>query len=158
MVHVNNYSGIQKSTMALHKYGQRKYTLWAVFGFYMALKSGSASRKLKRWSSPACNQTFWWNEAFTEMRRKRLFTSVSYQMAKQKKELAEFLKSDQVKTWDLLDLNVLFRQLWRRSRLGLLPKATALIISLRRSVTTGTTGRLCCWHLRNLTPQPRRLS
>lgn len=106
MVHVNNYSGIQKSTMALHKYGQRKYTLWAVFGFYMALKSGSASKAEKMIFPQLAIRLFDGMKPLLNAQEGYLQALV-YQIANKKKELAEFLKSDQVKTWDLLDLNVL---------------------------------------------------
>lgn len=106
MVHVNNYAGIQKSTMALHKHGKRKYTLWAVFGFYMALKSGSTT-KAEKMIFPQLAIRLLDGLKPLQNAQEGYLQALVYQVANKKKELAEFLRSDQVKTWDLLDINVL---------------------------------------------------
>jgi N-terminal acetyltransferase B complex non-catalytic subunit len=106
MVHVNNYSGIQKSTMALHKHGKRKYTLWAIFGFYMALKSGSTS-KAEKMIFPQLAARLLEGLKPLQNAQEGYLQALIYQVSNKKKELAEFLKSEQVMTWDLLDLNVL---------------------------------------------------
>lgn len=106
MINMNDYSGQQKATMALHKLGKRQYTLWAIFCLYMAVKSGTASKtesiifpqlatRLLEGAKPLQNALEGYLQALV------------LQIQKNHKALAEFLTSDQVKTWDLLDLNVM---------------------------------------------------
>lgn len=106
MIFVNDYAGQQKATMALHKLGKRQYTLWAVFSLYLAVKSGTAS-KTESLIFPQLASRFLEGVKPLQNAQEGYLQALVFQVRNQTKELAEFLKSEQVKTWDLLDLNVL---------------------------------------------------
>lgn len=106
MVHANDYAGQQKAAMALHKLGKRGYTLWAIFSLYMCVKSGTAS-KTENVIFPQLASRFLESVKPFKNAQEAYLQALVMQVRNQKKELAEFLTSDQVKTWDFLDLNVL---------------------------------------------------
>lgn len=106
MVHMNDYAGQQKAAMALHKLGKRQYTLWAIFGLYMAVKSGTAN-KTESFIFPQLATRLLEGAKPLQNAQEGYLQALIFQIRNQKKELAEFLKSEQVKTWDFLDLNVL---------------------------------------------------
>lgn len=106
MINMNDYSGQQKATMALYKLGKRQYTMWAVFCLYMAVKSGTAS-KTENMIFPQLATRFLEGAKPLQNAQEGYLQALVLQIQKNHKSLAEFLTSDQVKTWDLLDLNVM---------------------------------------------------
>lgn len=109
MLHANDYAGQQKASMALHKLGNRQYTLWAIACLYMAVKSGTAS-KTESFIFPQLATRLLEGTKPLKNAQEGYLQALILQLRGQKKELAEFLTSSEVKEWDFLDLNVLIPQ------------------------------------------------
>lgn len=103
---IGNISGQQKAAMALSKLGKRQYTLWAVASIYLSFKYTPISDLEKRIFPQLASRLLQTVEPITSPQEAYLKALV-YQLNEQYQELAEYLLTDQIKKWDLLDLNII---------------------------------------------------